>query len=358
MPFKVGLEHSRLPESERRRALAAFAAGALPVLVSVKSLVEGIDVPDADVGVSVASSSSVRQRIQALGRVLRRRFDGQVKNAEMHILYVAETVDELIYEKEDWGDLTGEAANRYLDWPLDSVTPTPLDGPPRMPRPTEDQFWAALGGHLGADPIEWPCEWPKSEWRVDSQGNVTDLEGRLVVNAEGVAASVRAVKPTGGRFRISHKLGLIIVPIASARRVTPWVVGRIQEPFRFAEPRAFGATLSSDEAASDGSRVSGFAGPLDTAGGAYQIRQKRGGVIERRGPGGREFAATEPVGNARADNARRVLAAWRQTGQPGTKFFVNREGDAYYLQAGVPRLLAHVPEGFDWPKEDEGDQHG
>jgi superfamily II DNA or RNA helicase len=358
LPFKVGLEHSRLPESERREALNAFATGTVAVLVSVKSLVEGIDVPDADVGISVASSSSVRQRIQALGRVLRRRFDGQVKDAKMHILYVADTVDELIYEKEDWGDLTGEAANVYLDWPLNAVTFTLLEGPPRRPRPTEDQFWAALGGKLGEDPIEWPCEWPKSEWRVDSEGNVTNLEGRLVVNAVGVAESVRALKPTGGRFRISQKFGLIVVPVVSAGQMIPWVVGQIPEPFRLLELAASGEPPSNDEAGREGSRESEFAGPLDKAGGAYQIRQTRGGVIARRGRGGREFAATDPAGGVRADNARRVLAAWRQSGRPGTKFFINREGDAYYLQGGVPRLLAHVPEGFDWPDGDEGARHG
>ena len=64
----LALEHSDLPAAARRDALARFRSGEVNVLVSVKSLVEGIDVPDADVGVSVASSSSVRQRIQTLGR--------------------------------------------------------------------------------------------------------------------------------------------------------------------------------------------------------------------------------------------------------------------------------------------------
>jgi superfamily II DNA or RNA helicase len=85
LPVPVGVEHSRLPEVQRQLALSEFAAGTVPVLVSVKSLVEGIDVPAADVGISVASSSSVRQRVQALGRVLRRRFDGARKTAQMPV---------------------------------------------------------------------------------------------------------------------------------------------------------------------------------------------------------------------------------------------------------------------------------
>ena len=91
----VGLEHSRLSDTRRAETLQAFRDGQVTVLVSVKSLIEGIDVPAADVGVSVASSSSVRQRIQSLGRVLRREFDDDSsKLAEMHVLYVVETVDE------------------------------------------------------------------------------------------------------------------------------------------------------------------------------------------------------------------------------------------------------------------------
>ena len=75
LPMEVRLEHSKLSDAVRAKALADFRSGEAPILVSVKSLIEGIDVPDADVGVSVAASSSVRQRIQSLGRVLRRRFD-------------------------------------------------------------------------------------------------------------------------------------------------------------------------------------------------------------------------------------------------------------------------------------------
>ena len=69
---RVELEHSKLSDRRRKAALEAFATGEAPVLVSVKSLIEGIDVPQADTGISVASTSAVRQRVQALGRVLRR----------------------------------------------------------------------------------------------------------------------------------------------------------------------------------------------------------------------------------------------------------------------------------------------
>ncbi|MEM1526782.1 MAG: DEAD/DEAH box helicase [Ignisphaera sp.] len=60
-----------LDESTRRRRLEAFKHGAAKVLVLTTVGDEGIDVPDANVGVIVAGTSSKRQFIQRLGRLLR-----------------------------------------------------------------------------------------------------------------------------------------------------------------------------------------------------------------------------------------------------------------------------------------------
>ncbi|BCB81204.1 DEAD/DEAH box helicase [Phytohabitans flavus] len=230
--FPVGLEHSRLPEADRREALARFAGGSTPVLVSVKSLIEGIDVPDADVGISVASSSSVRQRVQALGRVLRRRFDGVSKNAEMHIVYLHDTVDEAIYAKEDWSDLTGEAVNRYRLWRAGATEPEDREGPPRTPRPTEDQFWQSLGRTLPSEPVPWTPDLPASEWRLDSRGSVTTVTGELVANPQDVARLVAAVKGGGGRFRVSSRHRLVVVPDFDGGAMRAWLVGQLVEPFK------------------------------------------------------------------------------------------------------------------------------
>jgi hypothetical protein len=345
----VGLEHSKLTEQARREALARFADGSLPVLVSVKSLVEGIDVPDADVGVSVASSASVRQRVQALGRVLRRRFDGNDKHAEMHIVYVHDTVDDAIYAKEDWTDLTGAAENAYLLWKLDSEQPQRLPGPPRMPRPTEDQAWEALGRELPRQPVPWNAEWPTAEWRVDSRGTVTDLGKRPVLNAQGAARAVQLVKPSGGRFRISRKHRLLIVPDVDRGQVRAWLVGQIAEPFRVADGQAVEPRPVREPAhRPDGGALSG---PLDREGGTFRLRQKQGGMIERRVDNTRAFAGTRPdEGPAHLiENARRVIDAWRALGESGLQFYVNSADEAYFTREGLPQLLARVPGGFAWP---------
>jgi len=57
--------------AERKKILQMFREGRITKLVSGKVLDEGVDVPDASVGIIVSGSSTKRQYIQRLGRVLR-----------------------------------------------------------------------------------------------------------------------------------------------------------------------------------------------------------------------------------------------------------------------------------------------
>ena len=52
-----------------------FKAGQLQVLAAPRVLDEGIDVPQADVGVILGASRSKRQMIQRMGRVIRPKWD-------------------------------------------------------------------------------------------------------------------------------------------------------------------------------------------------------------------------------------------------------------------------------------------
>ena len=63
--------HSHLAESHRRDNLRMFRCGMINMLVTCRALDEGANVPEANVAIIARSTSSVRQRIQRLGRVLR-----------------------------------------------------------------------------------------------------------------------------------------------------------------------------------------------------------------------------------------------------------------------------------------------
>lgn len=77
MAYQIGramvlpvLTHQTKPK-ERKLFLEAFREGHLNVLVTSKVLNEGVDVPEASVGVVISGSGTVREHVQRLGRILR-----------------------------------------------------------------------------------------------------------------------------------------------------------------------------------------------------------------------------------------------------------------------------------------------
>jgi superfamily II DNA or RNA helicase len=62
---------------ERSEILERFSDGRYGAVVTSKVLNEGVDVPDANVAVVISGSGSVREHVQRLGRVLRRKGDKQ-----------------------------------------------------------------------------------------------------------------------------------------------------------------------------------------------------------------------------------------------------------------------------------------
>ena len=67
----VAVYHTGISPELRRSNLMMFRRGMLDVLVCCRALDEGLNVPEATVGVIASSTASHRQRIQRLGRILR-----------------------------------------------------------------------------------------------------------------------------------------------------------------------------------------------------------------------------------------------------------------------------------------------
>jgi superfamily II DNA or RNA helicase len=61
------------PREERREILANFGNGRYKVVVTSQVLDEGVDVPDASVGLILGGTGSTREYVQRLGRLLRKR---------------------------------------------------------------------------------------------------------------------------------------------------------------------------------------------------------------------------------------------------------------------------------------------
>jgi superfamily II DNA or RNA helicase len=75
---------------ERSEILARFADGTYNAVATSKVLNEGVDVPDANVAVVISGSGTVREHVQRLGRILRKK-DG--KHATLYELVSGDTVE-------------------------------------------------------------------------------------------------------------------------------------------------------------------------------------------------------------------------------------------------------------------------
>lgn len=64
-------------KDERRDVLEGFKSGRYKAVITSRVLDEGIDVPDADLGIIVSGTGSGRELIQRLGRLLRPKHDGK-----------------------------------------------------------------------------------------------------------------------------------------------------------------------------------------------------------------------------------------------------------------------------------------
>jgi superfamily II DNA or RNA helicase len=78
----------KTPSKERKEILDRFRSGVYRAVVTSKVLDEGIDVPEADVGVILSGTGSGRAFIQRLGRILRKK---EGKEAILYEIVSAET---------------------------------------------------------------------------------------------------------------------------------------------------------------------------------------------------------------------------------------------------------------------------
>jgi superfamily II DNA or RNA helicase len=67
----AGIYHSKIGLWERVRTLARYRAGDITVLIACRALDEGFNVPETEIAIIAAATSSYRQRVQRLGRALR-----------------------------------------------------------------------------------------------------------------------------------------------------------------------------------------------------------------------------------------------------------------------------------------------
>lgn len=91
-PNRVARYHSEMGEVARKHSIDRYRDGEVRILVSCKALDEGFDIPSADVGIVLSSNSVQRQRIQRLGRILRRSTGKRISS--LFYFYMEHTVED------------------------------------------------------------------------------------------------------------------------------------------------------------------------------------------------------------------------------------------------------------------------
>jgi superfamily II DNA or RNA helicase len=99
---------------ERQEVLERFKEGLYTAIVASKVLNEGVDVPEASVGVVLSGSSVAREFVQRLGRLLRR---SEGKRAVLYEVVARATREELVAERRRQG-----VDSCQLDLSLDAPT--------------------------------------------------------------------------------------------------------------------------------------------------------------------------------------------------------------------------------------------
>ncbi len=116
MRFLIPCLTHKTPVKERQEVLERFKAGLYIAIVASKVLNEGVDVPEASVGVVLSGSSVAREFVQRLGRLLRR---SEGKRAVLYEVVARATREERVAERRRHGVEVGSA---QLDLPLDAPT--------------------------------------------------------------------------------------------------------------------------------------------------------------------------------------------------------------------------------------------
>lgn len=353
--YPVIAEHSELPNSIRETGLDLFRKGIAQIIVSAKSLIEGFNVPAVDVGIIVASSSSVRQRVQSLGRVLRkhRSASGEEKTSCIHVLYAHDTVDEAIYGKEDWCRFTGIDRNIYYTW-LPSEEPLLQDGPPRTPLASELE--------ISPEELQPGCmyrgQYEGMELSCDTRGNIRSSDERYVLNAGALAEKVMALKGNAGRFKVTPQRQYVLVCLPHGEEWIIRYVTTLESPLEFetVEPVENIDLSYLDEWLSNATPgvLYPFSGNFEKVE-DVNFSRKRNGVISKKVPGGEVFArvgsnAHDPDKGEDAFQLLNTIFQLMGQGKMISRLEINDKGHVLFREGGRLLFLRALKKGLEFPE--------
>ncbi|MFC2014120.1 DEAD/DEAH box helicase [Chloroflexota bacterium] len=109
--YSASIYHMNLPQKQRIQSIDDYRSGKTKILVSCRALDEGFDVPKSEVGIIVAGTSSVRQWIQRMGRILRRAPDKEF--SRIFVVFV-DFIEKDVFQETELREFEKEALSVEL----------------------------------------------------------------------------------------------------------------------------------------------------------------------------------------------------------------------------------------------------
>ncbi len=339
--YPIVAEHSGFPDSMRAEALRLFRTGTARVIVSARSLIEGFNVPTAVIGIIVAASSSIRQRVQTLGRLLRknRRQDGSEKQATLFVLYASNTVDEMIYEKADWEHFVGANRNEYFTWnDVQSSDPESTPGPPRTPRIDESAVDASqleIGQPYPGNPTAGQL------YSLDTQGTVRDENG-AILRPHAQLRALLAGQPAG-RFRVTAEKQFVVKLERVQKGWQGTYLGMLDYPIEITDQTSSHTKTTREYMPGDPYPLEDVNGPQ------FSVLQRDKRLIAKKTGSKIQFIVRpELLEGPKGIVLRQIqgrLAELYRLGKRVNKIQVTREGHVVYVFNGEAHFLGYAPEG-------------
>ncbi len=94
-PGKIGRYHSKMGDQANKNILERFRVNDIRILIACKAMDEGVDIPDASVGIILSGTSAQRQRVQRLGRIIRKK-EGKSR-ASLYYLHITGTTEDVCF---------------------------------------------------------------------------------------------------------------------------------------------------------------------------------------------------------------------------------------------------------------------
>lgn len=345
-------EHNNLPNSIREEGLELFRKGIAKIIVSAKALIEGFNVPEIDVGIIAASSTSVRQRIQSIGRVLRKHKSatGEEKHSLIYILYSSKTVDEHIYKKVDWDRITGIKNNFfYIGVPFENEKPQIV--PPFMPLRKDYEISEE---ELSPGSI-YPGEYEGEEFTCDSNNNIRNAKDKYVINPGNLPEKIREIKGSYGRFKITPVKNYVLVNILENDAWITKFVTALKEPLRYGDKKNIISDDSEIEEwikqAKPGDEYPFVDIPIQKI--QIYFKNKRNGVISKKIPHGETFART--IENAidkemgqDAENLINIVKNLMSKNIKISKLLLNEKNHILFRQSGKLYYIYSLRKGLEF----------